>query len=146
MDENTAATLKLWVVLSRAHRAISEHARRHIERQDLRPTEFGVLEALYHKGPLTLGQLGEAILLTSGSTTSVADKLEERGLIARRGSSEDRRVCYAELTEEGRALVERIFPGHAAVLQDAMGGLTTEEKRIVTAMLRRLGLHAAERP
>ena len=142
-DEDTAAALKLWVVLSRAQRAVGERARREIERQGLRPTEFGVLEALYHKGPLTLGQVGERVLVTSGSVTPVADKLEQRGLIQRRISSEDRRVCYAELTEAGRALVAGIFPDHAEVIRDAMGGLTLEEKRIATALLRRLGLHAA---
>jgi MarR family 2-MHQ and catechol resistance regulon transcriptional repressor len=143
-DEDTAAALKLWVVLSRAQRAIGERARREIERQGLRPTEFGVLEALYHKGPLTLGQVGERVLVTSGSVTPVADKLEQRGLIQRRISSEDRRVCYAELTETGRELVGRIFPDHAEVIRGAMEGLTVEEKRIATALLRRLGRHAAE--
>lgn len=143
-DEDTAAALKLWVVLSRAHRAIGERARREIERQGLRPTEFGVLEALYHKGPLTLGQVGERVLVTSGSVTPVADKLEQRGLIARRMSSEDRRVCYAELTDAGRELVDGIFPEHAEVIRGVMEGLTTEEKRITTSLLRRLGRHAAE--
>ncbi len=143
-DEDTAAALKLWVVLSRAQRAIGERARREIERQGLRPTEFGVLEALYHKGPLTLGQVGERVLVTSGSVTPVADKLERRGLIQRRISSEDRRVCYAELTDAGRELVGAIFPDHAEVIRGAMEGLTVEEKRIATALLRRLGRHAAE--
>ncbi len=142
-DEDTAAALKLWVVLSRAHRAVGDHARRQIERQGLRPTEFGVLEALYHKGPLTLGQVGERVLVTSGSVTPVADKLEKRGLIQRRISSEDRRVCYAELTEAGRELIGGIFPDHAEVIRGAMAGLTVEEKRIAAALLRRLGLHAA---
>ena len=143
-DEDTAAALKLWVVLNRAHRAIAEHARREIERQGLRPTEFAVLEALYHKGPLTLGEVGNRVLLTSGSTTAVADKLEERRLLARRACSEDRRVCYAELTEDGRELVATIFPEHAGVLREAMSGLTTEEKKIVTALLKRLGRFASE--
>lgn len=142
-DEDTAAALKLWVVLNRAHRAIGERARRQIERQGLRPTEFGVLEALYHKGPLTLGQVGESVLVTSGSVTPVTDKLEQRGLVARRVSSEDRRVCYAELTEAGRALMSGIFPDHAEEIRRATEGLTVEEKRIATALLRRLGLHAA---
>lgn len=142
-DEDTAAALKLWVVLNRAHRAITEHARRQIERQDLRPTEFAVLEALYHKGPLTLGQIGERVLVTSGSVTPVADKLERRTLIQRRISSEDRRVCYAELTDAGRELIGAIFPDHAEVIRGAMEGLTVEEKRIATALLRRLGRHAA---
>ncbi len=143
-DEDTAAALKLWVVLSRAQRAISERARRDIERQGLRPTEFAVLEALFHKGPLTLGQVGERVLVTSGSVTPVADKLQQRGLIQRRISPEDRRVCYAELTEAGRELMGGIFPDHAEVIRGAMGGLTVEEKRIATALLRRLGRHAAE--
>jgi MarR family 2-MHQ and catechol resistance regulon transcriptional repressor len=143
-DEDTAAALKLWVVLNRAQRAIGERARRDIERQGLRPTEFAVLEALFHRGPLTLGQVGERVLVTSGSVTPVADKLERRGLIRRRISPEDRRVCYAELTEAGRELVGGIFPEHAEVIRGAMTGLTAEEKRIATALLRRLGRHAAE--
>lgn len=143
-DEDTAAALKLWVVLNRAQRAIGERARRDIERQGLRPTEFAVLEALFHRGPLTLGQVGERVLVTSGSVTPVADKLERRGLIERRISPEDRRVCYAQLTEAGRELVGGIFPGHAEVIRGAMEGLTVEEKRIATALLRRLGRRAAE--
>ena len=143
-DEDTAAALKLWVVLNRAQRAIAERTRRHIEQQCLRPTEFGVLEALYHKGPLTLGQVGQLVLITTGSVTPVADKLEQRGLIQRRISAEDRRVCYAELTEAGREMIAGIFPEHAEVVCTAMEGLTLEEKRIATALLRRLGRHAAE--
>ncbi|HLL82037.1 MAG TPA: MarR family transcriptional regulator [Longimicrobium sp.] len=143
-DEDTAAALRLWVVLNRAIRAIAEHPRRQIERHDLRATEFAVLEALYHKGPLTLGQIGESVLVTSGSVTPVADKLERRALIQRRISAEDRRVCYAELTETGRELIGGIFPEHAEVIRAAMQGLTVEEKRIATALLRRLGRHAAE--
>ena len=142
-DEDTVAALKLWVVLNRVQRRIAERARRDIERHCLRATEFGVLEALYHKGPLTLGQVGESVLVTSGSVTPVADKLEQRGLIQRRISSEDRRVCFAELTESGRELVDGIFPDHAQVIRGAMEGLTLEEKRIVTALLRRLGRHSA---
>ncbi|WP_420127110.1 MarR family winged helix-turn-helix transcriptional regulator [Longimicrobium sp.] len=142
-DDDTAAALKLWVVLNRAHRAIGERARRQIERMGLRPTEFGVLEALYHKGPLTLGQVGERVLVTSGSVTPVVDKLERRGLVQRRISSEDRRVCYAELTDAGRELVGGIFPAHAEEIRGTMEGLTTEEKRIATSFLRRLGYHAA---
>ncbi len=143
-DEDTAAALRLWVVMNRAYRAIGERARRQIEQQELRPTEFAVLEALYHKGPLTLGQIGESVLVTSGSVTPVADKLERRALIQRRISTEDRRVCYAELTDAGRELMATVFPEHAEMIRVAMAGLTVEEKRIATALLRRLGRHAAE--
>ncbi len=145
-EEDTSAALQLWIVLSRAQRAVAEQARRNIERYGLGITEFAVLEALYQHGPLTLGEVGEHVLLTSGSTTYVADKLEQRGLLTRRACLEDRRVCYAELTGEGAAMIAEIFPQHAAALRRALSGLTTEEKRIAVALLRRLESRArAER-
>lgn len=143
-DEDTSAALKLWVVLNRAYRAIAEHARRDNERHELNPTEFAVLEVLYHKGPLLVGEVGSRILLTSGSTTYVIDKLQQRDLVVRRPCAEDRRALYVELTEEGRALIAGIFPEHAEAIRSAMGGLTTEEKRIMAAMLKRLGRYAQD--
>ena len=136
--------LKLFVVLSRAHRAVAEVTRRDIERHGIGVTEFGVLEALYHKGPMLVGEVGSRILLTSGSTTYVIDKLEQRGLVRRRPCESDRRALYVELTDEGQALIERVFPGHAAVIEAAMRGLTQEEQRTMTALLKRLGQHAQD--
>jgi MarR family transcriptional regulator, 2-MHQ and catechol-resistance regulon repressor len=143
-DDDTAAALKLWVVLSRAHRAIGEHSRRDIERHGLNPTAFAVLEVLYHKGPLLVGEVGSRILLTSGSTTYVIDRLEERGLVSRRPYPDDRRAMYVELTPHGHALIARIFPEHANAIRRATAGLTNEEKRIAATLLKRLGRFAQE--
>jgi MarR family transcriptional regulator, 2-MHQ and catechol-resistance regulon repressor len=143
-DDDVEAALKLWVILNRAHRAIEEHSRRDNERQGLGATEFAVLEALFHKGPLLVGEVGSRILLTSGSTTYVVDKLERRGLVARRPCAEDRRASYVELTPEGRELIGTAFPEHAEAIRRAMMGLTDEEKRIAAALLKRLGLYAAQ--
>lgn len=139
------AALKLFVVLSRAHRAISEHTRRDQERHGLGATEFAVLEALYHKGPLLVGEVGARILLTSGSTTYVIDKLEQRGLVSRRPCDTDRRALYVDLTREGKALIRRIFPSHAAAVETAMAGLTLEEQQHVTELLKRLGRTAQDK-
>jgi MarR family 2-MHQ and catechol resistance regulon transcriptional repressor len=143
-DADTAASLKLWVSLARASRWVSEWMRRHIESRGLKPSEFGVLEILHHKGPLTIGEIGARMLLSSGSMTYVVDKLEAGGLVTRRVSKDDRRVIVAELTPKGEALIGEIFPAHAEVVRQATGGLTVEEKRIAAALLRRLGKHAEE--
>lgn len=143
--ESADAALKLLVVLSRAHRAIAEHTRRDMERHGLGPTEFGVLEALYHKGPMLVGEVGSRILLTSGSTTYVVDKLEQRGLVRRRPCESDRRALYVELTHEGEALIGRIFPDHAKAVEAAMAGLTLAEQRTATKLLKRLGTSAQDR-
>jgi MarR family transcriptional regulator, 2-MHQ and catechol-resistance regulon repressor len=144
LDQETASALKLWVILNRAHRAIAERARRSVERNQLSLSEFGVLEVLYSKGPLLVGDLGAKILLTSGSTTYVVDKLEERKLVARRPCPSDRRALYVDLTDQGRELIGQIFPEHAEALRHAMEGLTSEEKQIAGTMLKRLGRYAED--
>lgn len=138
-----AASLKLWVVLSRAHEAVADRARADIERAGLSLTEFGVLEALFHKGDLTAGEVSRRVLLKSGSLTYVIDKLVERGLIRRRSCDTDRRRTYLALTARGRSTMRKCWPGHAAAIQEATNGLTYSEKRVAARLLKRLGLFAA---
>jgi MarR family 2-MHQ and catechol resistance regulon transcriptional repressor len=138
-----AEALRLWVVLSRAHAAIAARVAEDVEQSGLTPGEFGVLEALYHKGPLLLGELQRKILVSSGGVTYLVDRLAEKGLVERLACPTDRRARYAGLTAAGRTLMERIFPPHAAAVREALGGLSTEEQVEVTALLRRLGMAAA---
>ena len=136
-------SLKLWVVLARAHRALAARARQDIERHTLLASEFAVLEVLYHKGTLPVGEVAERVLLTSGSMTHVIDKLERRGLLVRRPCAEDHRVTYLGITTAGRTLMASIFPLHAEEIRRATAGISPEEKRLLTVLLKRLGLAAA---
>jgi MarR family 2-MHQ and catechol resistance regulon transcriptional repressor len=138
-----SAALKLWVVLSRAHDAIARRAAEDVERQGLSLTDFSVLEVLYHRGPLPLGEIGERVLLRSGSLTYAVDRLEEKRMLRRRPSAEDLRVTFAELTPAGRAVMDRVFPVHAETIRQTLSGLSRTEKRDVTDLLKRLGRHAA---
>jgi MarR family 2-MHQ and catechol resistance regulon transcriptional repressor len=135
--------LKLWVVLSRAHSAIADRAAAHIARYGMTLAEFGVLEALFHKGPLLLGEVQRKLLVSSGGVTYLVDRLERRGLVRRDQCPEDRRARYAVLTDEGTAFVQRVFPEHAAAILAATSGLEPEEQRTATELLKRLGLAAA---
>jgi len=137
--------LELWVVLARATDALSRHARADIGRHGLADAEFGVLEILHHKGPLPVCQVQRRILLQSGSTTYVVDKLVRRGLVRRAPNPKDRRGILLTLTPAGRRLIARIFPGHARTLRSAMGGLSRAELKRAAALVRKLGLGAAER-
>ena len=143
IDEKTDDnSLELFTVLSRAYNWVYAHAARDHRRYGLNSTEFGILELLYHKGPLPLQQIGEKILISSGNITYSVDKLEQKHLLARQHAQNDRRVIFAELTEQGRALLDRIFPLHAEVLHTAMDGLTHAEKAQAIALLKKLGLTA----
>ena len=142
-DAEQSAALKLWVVLNRAQEAVEELAKRDVERGELSLTEFGVLEALYHKGALSAGEVSKRVLLRSGSLTYVIDKLVERGLIRRRVCETDKRRTFLQLTAAGTAVMRRIWPGHAAVIELATSGLTIAEKRTAARLLKKMGLHAA---
>ena len=140
------AAAHLWLVLARCYRAVSQVAEGSINESALGLTDFAVLEALYHKGPLLLGEVQKKILVSSGGVTYLVDRLVDRGLVRRKLCTEDRRARYAELTEEGTELMDRIFPEHAVCLAEVMSSLNGLEIREVTRMLRELGVHAASTP
>lgn len=136
------ATLQLVIALARAYQAIEQGVRPHLVQSGLGMTEFAVLEVLYHKGALPLGELRDRILVTGASTTYVVKKLEERGLMRRRACVEDQRVIFGELTAKGRALIDEVFPAHVDRLREVMAGLSVSEKHAATRLLRRLSQHA----
>ncbi|WP_211747611.1 MarR family transcriptional regulator [Paenibacillus sp. Marseille-Q4541] len=136
-------SLQLFVVLARAYNSVTAKSNKDIQSHGLNTTEFGVLDLLYHKGPQPLQKIGEKVLMSSGNITYVVDKLQSKNLLIRRASLEDRRVIYAELTDEGTEFFERIFPQHHEVIIKAEQGLTDEEKVEAIRLLKKLGLTAS---
>lgn len=134
--------LKLFVVLTRAAASVSNRVHRHIDIEDLTFTEFLILEALFHKGPLLLGDVQKKISLSSGGVTYTVDRLAEKGLVERRECPTDRRARYAALTPKGEVLIGRIFPAHAHSIQETMAALSPREQDDAIAALRKLGLSA----
>ena len=134
---------RLWLVLSRCYRSLSQIAERSIAETGLGLTDFTALEALLHKGLLTISEIQGKVLLASGSMTAAVDRLEKKGFIKRGSSSTDRRAKVLRLTPEGRRVVEAAFSRHAAELESVAGVLSADEKRELYALLKKLGLFAA---
>ncbi|QMV41875.1 MarR family winged helix-turn-helix transcriptional regulator [Cohnella cholangitidis] len=144
MESKRDVSLDLYIALSRASQWVNAHADRDIKRYGLNRTEFGVLELLYHKGSQPLQQIGGKVLMSSGNITYVVDKLEQKGFVQRRSCSEDRRLIYADLTEDGQKLIDDVFPQHAEVIHQAVNGLSDEEKEVANLLLKKLGKYAQE--
>lgn len=132
-------SLKLFIVLSRAHRSINDIVNKHIAEHGLNPTEFAVLELLYHKGDQPLQQIGGKILLASGSITYVVDKLEQKEYLIRVACKDDRRVTFAQITEKGKSFIEGMFPEHEKRIDDIMSALTPEEKETAIELIKKIG-------
>lgn len=141
-SEESAQSLKLFVVLTRALESIEKQIIKDIKSHGLNLTEFSVLELLYNKGEQPIQKIGQKILLASSSITYVVDKLEKKSYLERRACPDDRRITYAAITLEGKALMDEIFPKHVLAMDEIMGGLDLDEKKSAIDHLKKLGIHA----
>ncbi len=138
------AAVSCYVKLLRANKAVAGRVEPRLAELGLTLTQLGVLEAILHKGPLSHRDLGRKVLTSAGNMTDVVDKLEARGLVLRVRALDDRRQVRVELTGAGRALIEDLFPRHAGDIAAAMAGLNAAELAQLGALLRKLGMAAAQ--
>jgi len=141
---NTITAPRLWLVIAKSYRALSLLAEQSIANTGLCLTDFVALEALLHKGPLTISEIQDKVRLASGSMTAAVDRLEKLGLVVRKSSPSDRRARVVHLTAEGKRLAVWCFDRHARDLEALMHALSQEEKEQLYTSLKKLGLLAAE--
>ncbi len=133
--------LSAYVKLLRASETVHAEATRSLAGSGLSSSQFAVLEALYHVGPMCLSDLAHKILKTSGNLTMVVGNLEKRGLVTRQQSAQDRRFVSVAITEKGRKLMARIFPVHLARIVELMDRLSPAQQDELARLGRQLGLN-----
>jgi MarR family 2-MHQ and catechol resistance regulon transcriptional repressor len=106
---------------------------------DLTYSQFAVLEALYHLGPMTQGEISQKVLKSSSNMTMVIDNLERDELVRRERDRNDRRVIHVHLTEAGSQKIEDILPGHVAALVEEFSILSAAEQEMLGALCKKLG-------
>lgn len=132
--------MRAWVSLARCYSSFSRAVAIKIAEYGLTTPQFGILEALYHLGPLSLGELADKLLVTGGNITYVMDRLEAQGLVYRERSPEDRRVIQAKLTDEGYRKIAGVFPDHAEYIANLMRHLSPEAQDLLRNHLKTLGM------
>ena len=134
----------VFLVLWKAARAVQAYAEKSILELEMCGSDFAVLEALLHKGPLLVNEIGRKVLLTSGSITVAVDRLETKGFVERRAHGKDRRARVVHLTKEGRNLIKRAYADHAADLERlASASLSRVERKTLIRLLKKIGYEAA---
>jgi MarR family transcriptional regulator, 2-MHQ and catechol-resistance regulon repressor len=134
----------VFLVLWKAARAVEAYAETSVSGLEMCGSDFAVLEALLHKGPLPVNEIGKRVLLTSGSITVAVDRLETKGLVERRAHGTDRRARMVHLTKEGRKVITRAYAEHAVDMEQlASASLTKEERKTLISLLKKIGYEAA---
>jgi MarR family transcriptional regulator, 2-MHQ and catechol-resistance regulon repressor len=131
--------LSAYVKLLRASETVHSEATRTLAGEGLSASQFAVLEALYHVGPMCLSDLAHKILKTSGNLTMVVGNLEKSGLVTRQKSAQDRRFVSVAITEKGRKLMARIFPVHLERIVELMSRLSPGQQDELGHLCRKLG-------
>jgi MarR family 2-MHQ and catechol resistance regulon transcriptional repressor len=141
-SEGNISAPKLWTVLAKSYGAMARFVEQSMAGEELGLSDFMVLEVLLHKGPQTMTAIGRKVLLANASMTSAIDRLDERGLVVRKLSEQDRRIRLVELTPAGRTRISAVYHRHQAQLEELMAGLSAGERAQLYRGLKKLGLAA----
>ena len=125
-------------ILMQTSKNIQDQIKVEISKSDLNITEFSVLETLYHKGQQTIHQIGNSILISSGSMTYVIDKLEKKDLLKRTDCPNDRRAIFIVLTPKGEDLMDKIMPEYQEFINHMFDSLNTEEAGMLVNLLQKI--------
>jgi len=132
--------LEAFIKLNRAQSSVAARLAAVYPAHDLTPSQFGILEALFHLGPQCQTALAKKILSSGANVTTVVDHLELDKLVRRERSTTDRRFVTVHLTKQGQALITRSFPEVVEAIVGAFSSLSTREIETLAALCRKLGL------
>ena len=142
MKKDAPTPVHAWLVMIKAMQAITRYALAGLEKSDLGDSDFRVLEALLHKGPLPVNVIGPKVNLTPGSISVAVDRLLAKGLVSRAECLQDRRVRIVALTPRGKGVITPVFRAHAATMERVFAGLSSEELRQLDRQLKHIGRQA----
>jgi len=132
-------TLNTYIKLTRCTNSLHARLSERNTLGDITVSQFSVLEALYHLGSMTQGEVSTKVLKSGSNMTTVIDNLERDGLVQRERDAKDRRVIHVHLTEAGTSKLEAVLPGHIAALVEEFSILSASEQETLGELCRKLG-------
>lgn len=141
----TQKSLTCYTKLMRAAESVTARTSRHMAAANLTISQFGVLEALLHKGPLCQRDIAAKILRSTGNITMVIDNLEKRGLVRRERHRHDRRYLNIHLTDSGELLIKDVYAIVETAIVTEMSVLSDTEQELLGGLCKKLGLGKATR-
>ena len=133
-------TPKLALVLMRAARSLAEFLEAGLAREGIQTMDFAILEALLHKGPLSMADIEQKVHLAAAPLNVALDRVSRRGMVRRQADRARLHAESFELSEDGRKTIAGIFARHAADIEAVMSVLLARERRPLWQALKRIGI------
>jgi MarR family 2-MHQ and catechol resistance regulon transcriptional repressor len=131
--------LKTITILFRSHNSLEKAIKDDVLKYGLNVSEFGVLEALYHKEKLSVKGIIDKVLVPNSSMSYVIENLVNKSYISKIQSQKDKRSFMLELTSKGRELMDKIFPLHKKNMRAILDVLDENEEAILQKALVKIG-------
>lgn len=136
--------LKALTILLRASKSVEKVLKQDIASYNLNPSEFGVLEYLFHKGNQPMANLCKRLLMANSSMTYVVDNLAKSGYVEKIENKEDKRSNFVKLTKKGEDYIKSIFPSHEEKIDAIFSLLTNEEIDALAESLKKIGVYSEQ--
>jgi MarR family 2-MHQ and catechol resistance regulon transcriptional repressor len=144
-ESDESITASLWVVLARAYRSVAAYAEQSVAKSGICMSDFMVLEALLHKGPMTLINLCDVVLIQGAGMTAAVDRLEKKKWVERVPDETDRRARFVQLTAEGTSNAKSLYRRHLKDLDELFGYLPIVDRMEARKTLKTIGRVAHDR-
>ncbi|MFC5630285.1 MULTISPECIES: MarR family winged helix-turn-helix transcriptional regulator [Streptococcus] len=129
--------VKSMVVLRKAFRTIDAKVSESFKDFELTPAQFGVLDVLYAKGSMKIGDLIDSTLATSGNMTVVIKNMEKKGWINKTACPNDKRAFWIDLTDQGREVIAAALPAHIDKVEETFAVLSSDEQTQLIDLLKK---------
>lgn len=130
--------LKILIGMHRTVNEIDRKTSKIVSEYKLSLGQFAVMEALYHKGDMTVGMVQKKILSSSGTIPLIVNNLVKRGCVERKESENDRRQCILHLTEEGKKIIKAVAPQNEKMVKEHLSTLTEEEQDQLIYLIKKI--------
>lgn len=131
-------------VTLRSNQYILDVLKRDMRNYNLNENEFTVLELLYNRGPQTIQNISNRILIASSSLTYVLDRLEAKKLVQRENSAKDKRIIIASMTDKGNEMMQTSFGTHELFIENIFSVLDDEELQEYITLMKKIGFNAQD--
>ncbi|MDY5049969.1 MAG: MarR family transcriptional regulator [Candidatus Mucispirillum faecigallinarum] len=130
--------LKILIALHRVVNAVDSKTIKLVKSYGLSLGQFAVLEVLYHKGEMTVGQVQKKILSTTGTMPVIIKNLEKRKLISHKEDENDKRKRLLYITDKGRDIISQVFPKNKEIIIDYFKNMEIDEKKEFLRLMKSL--------
>ena len=131
--------LNSYIKLLRAADSLNSKVNSELAKAGLSESQFNVLDALYHLGPLTQKDLGKKLLRSGGNITMVIDNLEKSGYVKRKRGKDDRRFFIVHITEKGEEKIKNVLPLQVELITEQMNKLNKNEQLELQKLCKKVG-------